>query len=109
MKRLAITLCILFAGFCFFDSIIGPSRLTLVGDILGFVGGLGAFMALTYLTDEWTIATNPRTIYEKGLLFDKLKSEIEKAISSNKNSVRFTINKVYHPTAGVYYNVHAEG
>ena len=108
MKRLIITLCIFFAGFCLFDSILGPSRFGLAIDIFGFVGGLTAFFLLTWLSGEVSIATNSREMYENGLLFEKVKVEVEKAIKANKNVANIVVNKVYHPKSGVYYNVHAE-
>ena len=101
-------LCLFFSGFCLFDSILGPSRLGLGNDIIGFFIGVVAFMLLGWLGDEVTIATNAREIYENGLLFDKMKTEVEKAIAANKNVIHIIVNKAYHPIAGVYYNVHTE-
>jgi hypothetical protein len=108
MKRFIVTLCIFFAGFCLFDSILGPSRLGLASDILGFAGGIVAFFVLTWLSGDWTTA-NSREIFEKGFLYEKVQKEVEKAIATNKNVVNIVVSKVYHPKSGVYYNVHAEG
>ena len=107
MKRIILTLCIFFAGFSLFDAVLPPSKLGIPLDILGFVGGLVLFFLLSWLGGFWATETNSRRIFENGFLLDKVKKEVERAISMDKNVVNIVVNKVYHPS-GVYYNVHAE-
>lgn len=113
MSFIRLVLMPSFIGYCLFNlafKVTGMAvNFSIKESIFGFIITFVVWITWNVIAEYHKEQSSKRENQERNLLFSKIKDMVEQALDKQADFVTIKIDRMIHPTAGVYYNVNMEG